>query len=222
MSIINKIRQYRLVSISLASYSFSPGVISSIVTIALLYTMVALGFWQLDRAEFKETLQQTIVERKNLPPAGIEELPSTIEDRRYLPLRFTAEYDPQHSFLLDNKILNGRVGYHVFTPAITINDRAILIARGFLEMGASRDTLPDIDVPEGAIVVQGLLDQQPSRTLVLAENVQQTNRWPVLLQYVDLDEIGEILGYEMYDMVLWLDQDNVGVFEYDLPVLNLN
>jgi len=43
-----------------------------------------------------------------------------------------------------------------------------------------------------------------------------------VLQYIDLDEIDQILGYQLYDMVLWLDQDQAGSLEYDLPVLNLN
>ncbi|MCK5394760.1 MAG: hypothetical protein KAJ32_02150, partial [Gammaproteobacteria bacterium] len=70
--------------------------------------------------------------------------------------------------------------------------------------------------------IQGLLDMTPSKALVLAENVQETSRWPIVLQYVDLSEINHLLGDELYDMVLWLNPDSAGSFEYDLPVLNLN
>jgi len=44
----------------------------------------------------------------------------------------------------------------------------------------------------------------------------------LVLKYVDLPELNKLLGYELYDMVLWLDQDEAGGFDYDLPVLNLN
>ena len=68
---------------------------------------------------------------------------------------------------------------------------------------------------------------EPSRGLILAENVQDTTQWPVVLQYVDLNEISALVGYQLYDMVLWLNEveavDNTaGSFDYDLPVLNLN
>lgn len=222
MSIIKAIRDYRLLSLRIASYHFNPGIVSSLVTAALLYIMMSLGFWQADRAEFKDTLQQKIVERKKLSPVDFEELPSSSESRRYHPLKFVGEFDAQHNFLLDNITLNRQVGYHVFTPVKIDESKAILVNRGFVPQGKTRDQLPEIDAPDGKIVLQGLLDLTPSKTLVLAENVQETDRWPVVLQYIDLKEINQLLGYELYDMVLWLDPDEAASFEYDLPVLNLN
>jgi surfeit locus 1 family protein len=222
MSNFNALRQFRLVSVNVASYHFNPGLFSTLITAALLYTMVSLGFWQLDRAEFKDTLQQKIVERKNLSPVDLTALPRSADDRRYYPLKFSGEYDAAHSFLLDNKVLHGDAGYHVFTPVKIDNNRTILVDRGFIKQGKSRDDLPIIKTPAGKIEFQGLLDLTPPRALLLAENVQETARWPVVLQYIDLREIEQILGYPLYDMVLWLDQDQSGSLEYDLPTLNLN
>ena len=184
--------------------------------------MISLGFWQLDRAEFKDTLQQKIVERKSLAPAGFDELPSTTDDRRFRPVKFIGEYDAEHTFLLDNKILNRRVGYHVITPVKIDGAKTVLVNRGFVLQGKSRDLLPEIESISGKIEFGGLLDLTPSRGLVLAENVHDTAKWPVVLQYVDLDETSQLLGYELYDMVLWLDKNTAGSLEYDLPVLNLN
>ncbi len=206
----------------IASYHFNPGAFSTFVTIALLYIMMSLAFWQMDRADFKDTLQQNIIERKKLSPVGIEELPAPIESRRYLPVNFMGEFDAQHSFLLDNITFEGSVGYHVFTPVKIDGSKTILVNRGFVSQGKTRDQLPEIDAPDGKITISGLLDFSPSRTLLLAENVQETSRWPVVLQYVDLNEISQLLGYELYDMVLWLDPDETASFEYDLPVFNLN
>lgn len=231
MNIIKEIRKYRLFSINIASYRFSPGIFSTLVTAAFLYTMMSLGFWQLDRADFKDTLQQKIEQRKNLSAVGLDDLPVSSDDRRYLPVIFNGTYDTKHNFLLDNKTFKGRVGYHVYTPFKVSESKAVLISRGFIELGKSRDVLPEIVSTGNIIELQGLLDLPPSRALLLAENVQQTERWPVVLQYIDLDEIGKILGYELYDMVIWLDENannatnedkKSGYYEYDLPVLNLN
>ncbi|VAW51723.1 Cytochrome oxidase biogenesis protein Surf1, facilitates heme A insertion [hydrothermal vent metagenome] len=222
MSIIAAVRQYRLISLRITSYQFNPGILSTVVTVAFLYIMMSLGFWQLDRAEFKDTLQQKITERKSLSTSGIDKLPQSTDERRYLPVKITGQYDFEHNFLLDNKTFNGRVGYHVFTPVKITGTRAVLISRGFINLGKSRDQLPVIETPESEINIQGILDLQPSRALVLAENVNQTEHWPLVLQYLDLEEVSQTLGYELYDMVLWLNEKEPGSFEYDLPVLNLN
>lgn len=222
MSFIKAIRHYRLLSLHIASYHFNPGIVSSLVTVALLYVMVSLGFWQADKADYKADLQLKLEQRKTLSPVNLRELPSLGESRRYLPVELAGEYDVQHSLLLDNITLNRQVGYHVFTPFIIDDDKTILVIRGFIAQGKTRDQLPDINTPVGKINLQGLLDNTPSKTLVLAENVQETSRWPVVLQYIDLEEIKQLLGYELYDMVLWLAPDEAGSFEYDLPVLNLN
>jgi cytochrome oxidase assembly protein ShyY1 len=184
--------------------------------------MISLGFWQMDRAEFKDTLQQNISARKKLSPTGLDALPASSEQRRYHPVTIFAEYDGIHSFLLDNITLNGQVGYHVYTPVITTDGRAILVNRGFIQQGTTRDQLPEISAPESNVEISGLLNLPPSRTMLLAENVQETSRWPVVLQYIDIAEISSLLGYPLYDMVLWLNPDMAGAFEYDLPVLNLN
>jgi len=222
VSIIAAVRQYRLISLRITSYQFNPGILSTVVTVAFLYIMMSLGFWQLDRAEFKDTLQQKITERKSLSTSGIDKLPQSTDERRYLPVKITGQYDFEHNFLLDNKTFNGRVGYHVFTPVKITGTRAVLISRGFINLGKSRDQLPVIETPESEINIQGILDLQPSRALVLAENVNQTEHWPLVLQYLDLEEVSQTLGYELYDMVLWLNEKEPGSFEYDLPVLNLN
>ncbi|MDT8282784.1 MAG: SURF1 family protein [Gammaproteobacteria bacterium] len=222
MSIFKAIRQYRLLSLRLAPYHFNPGIFSASVTVFFLYVMVSLGFWQLDRAEYKDTLQQKIEQRKNLSALNMDELPESKDDRRYLPITFSGEYDARHSFLLDNITLKGRVGYHVFTPVKSTDSRVILVYRGFVGIGESRQKLPDLKTPEGRVLIHGLLDLPPSRTILLAEDSQQTERWPVVLQYIDLAMISQLLGYPLYDMVLLLDQDSPGIFAYDIPVLNLN
>ena len=180
MSNFNAIRQRRLFSVKIASYRFSPGVLSSLLTVGLLYVMISLGFWQLDRAEFKDTLQQKIEERKILTPANFDDLPVTSDDRRFYPVKFIGEYDTSHTFLLDNKIFNGRVGYHVLTPVKIDGLKTVLVNRGFVRQEKTRDLLPEIESFDGKIELTGLLDLIPSRGLVLAENVHDTTRWPVV------------------------------------------
>lgn len=222
MNIIKKIRQHRLVSIRIPPYHFNPGIVSTLVTLALLYTMISLAFWQLDRVEFKDTLQQKITERKKLSKVDVIELPASRESRRYRPVKFIGEFDTKHNILLDNITFERQVGYHVFTPLKIDGFKTILVNRGFVPLGKTRAQLPLVEAPSGKMEITGLLDFSPSRTLLLAENSQETSRWPVVLQYIELSEINPLIDDELYDMILWLDSDKAGAFDYDLPVLNLN
>jgi len=184
--------------------------------------MLSMGKWQADKAEYKEDLRSKIMARKNLPVIGIQELPATQDERLFLPVRIDGRYDTQHTFLLDNKILDGRVGYDVYTPLKMPDGRAILINRGFLPLGATRQDLPQIETPGELLTVRGLLDKTPSRTIVLADNVNQVSSWPAVLQYIDVEEITVMLGYPVFNMVLWLDKDENHGFTRTLPVLSLD
>lgn len=222
MKIPGLLREYRLLSVHVAGYHFNPGLLSTLLTIIMLYILVSLGFWQLDRAHFKDTLQQNIEQRKSLAAVSLDTLSGPRDERRYHSVHVKGSYDPSHSFLLDNRTFEGRVGYHVLTPLITDDGRAILINRGFIDQGHRRDEYPDLSVTDAEVTISGLLDIEPPRGLVLTEYQHVADHWPVVLQHLDIEELSGMLGYQLYDMVLWLDKDKIGSFTYDLPVLNLN
>lgn len=230
MSIIKAVRDYRLISIRLAAYHFNPGLVSTIVTLALLYLMISLGFWQLDRAEFRDSLQQSILERKTFPPATLDTLPVSQEERRYLPVRLSGYYDTERSFLLDNRIHAGRAGYHLYTPLLLEDGSAVLVNRGYVALGPDRNVLPETSVLDetGAIAtpakitITGLLDLEPSQAIRLSEYEHDTDSWPVVLEHIDLEEVAGITGMRFCDMILWLDEGGTGALVYDMPALNLN
>jgi surfeit locus 1 family protein len=216
------IRNIRLFQITLGQYVFSPGLIASLVTFPLLYLMFSLGQWQLSRAEYKENLQQKIVERTEFPAVNMLGLPVSNEDRIYRKVKLTGSFDQRHSFLLDNQVVNGKVGYDVYTPYDAGSGQVMLVNRGFVELGRTRQRLPEIDTPAGNVAISGLMDKLPPKTLVLADNVNPGGQWPVVLQYVDQKELESMLGYPLLGMILRMDAGQSGVYEYHLPVLNLH
>jgi surfeit locus 1 family protein len=221
-SILKYLFRARLVSLNIGGYRFSPGIVLSITTVALMYLMVSLGQWQADRAEYKDNLRNKIVARKDLPVISMQELPATESERLFLPVRIDGHYDTQHHFLLDNKILNGRVGYDVYSPLKMPGGQAILVNRGFLPQGKTRQDVPSFETPDKPLNVKGLLDKIPSKTIVLADNVNQVRSWPVVLQYIDVEEVEEMLGYPVFNMMLWLDKEENHGFTRTLPALALD
>lgn len=62
-----------------------------------------------------------------------------------LPVRLVGHYDSSQTFLLDNRVMNGRVGFWVLKPFDDTNlGEYVLVNRGFVPMGRTRHDMPDI------------------------------------------------------------------------------
>jgi surfeit locus 1 family protein len=60
----------------------------------------------------------------------------------------------EHTVFLDNKLRRGRVGYEVVTP-LRLNGTHVLVNRGWVAAGRTRDELPKVPVPSGNAKVEG-------------------------------------------------------------------
>jgi len=67
------------------------------------------------------------------------------------------EFLPRFTVLLDNKLHQGRAGYHVVQPLrLAGGDRHLLVNRGWIAARERRDLLPEIRTPAGTVALQGL------------------------------------------------------------------
>lgn len=212
----------RLFSLNVGAYTFSPGVFVTLLTIALVTLTYSLGQWQLSRAQYKDNLQQKIAERQYMAAISYKQLPYEESERVFQPVRFEGHYDSEHSILLDNRIVDRVVGYEVFTPFTMDNDVTILINRGFIPLGKSRQVLPEFETPENKVVIKGLMEKTPSKVLVLSENPHQNIQWPAVMQYIDIGELETKLNIRLMSMVVRLAENEPGGLEYHQPVVNLN
>ena len=74
----------------------------------------------------------------------------------------------QHTVLLDNRLRQGRPGYEVLTPLALEDGRAhVLVNRGWIAAGASRDTPPAVPAPAGPLAIEGVV-KAPQRVMDLA------------------------------------------------------
>jgi len=212
----------RLFSLDVGAYTFSPGVFVTLLTIALVTLTYSLGQWQLSRAKYKDNLQQKIAERQNKQTVSYKQLPYEQSEREYLPVRFEGRYDTEHSILLDNRIVDSVVGYEVFTPFEMANDITVVINRGFVPLGKSRQVLPEFETPENKVVIEGLMEKTPSKALILSKNLHQSNQWPAVMQYIDIAELETKLNTSLMKMIVRLAENEAGGLKYHQPVVNLN
>ena len=97
---------------------------------------IALGNWQLRRAEEK---------RVALPRVSVE-----------------GEFQPRYTVYLDNKVMNGRIGYEVITPLLLTSGAYVLVNRGWIAAGKTREALPEVRTPAGEVRIEGIaLDKLP-------------------------------------------------------------
>ncbi|MFJ2301894.1 SURF1 family protein [Streptomyces sp. NPDC087787] len=183
-------------------------VILTILAIALIPTMIRLGFWQLHRHEHKVALNKVIAESLAARPVPAESLTSPGATVKHADLyhRVTAK---GHFDTADEEVVrrrtndNGDIGYHVLTPFVLDDGRVLLVNRGWVPTDASQTEFPKIPAPpRGEITVTGRLmpDETtaasgikdvkglPDRQVMLISSTQQAERLgkQVLGGYVQL------------------------------------
>jgi surfeit locus 1 family protein len=127
-----------------------------------------LGFWQLDRASQKQVMQRALDERSILPALRPGELASdeaTAAAQHYRAVRLQGRWLGERTVYLENRPMNGRVGFIVITPlALDAGAGNVIVQRGWAARDPTERTrLPDIPTPSGVVGVEGSVASAPSR-----------------------------------------------------------
>jgi surfeit locus 1 family protein len=117
----------------------------TLFSLFFLGVFLRLGFWQIERADEKEFLIERQQAATNEPPAS---LVSVVDSRGAADgerVSGFGRYDVQDIYLLDNRVLEGKVGFEVLHPFLDEASQTwFLVNRGFVPMGRTRDDAPDI------------------------------------------------------------------------------
>lgn len=196
----------------IGSFEFKPALWPSIAALIIVPLFCGLGVWQLGRAADKEQRLQAYAQSEQFGPANIglsEVFDATAGYRR---VRLTGHYDAEHAFLLDNQIRDGRAGYHVFTPLLLTDHRAILVNRGWIPQGATRRDLPVMPTPFGEVSITGVLSPEPGYGMLLGKDIESDKRWPRVVQAIILPRLQQELPVELAPQILLLDPAEEGGF----------
>lgn len=174
----------------LANYTFDWKL--SVFTLLLFPIMVNLGFWQLDREQEKIELQK-IYNVRQAAPAEELDLLDWQGDLQYISVAMNGEFDNEHSFLLDNKINAGRVGFEIITPFITETGSLVFVNRGWLPQGKYRADFPFIEAVDGKVNVTASVYVPLGKQVVLGED-EKAASWPRLIQSLEPERLNELLG----------------------------
>lgn len=140
-----------------------------IITFAALSALaatVSLGQWQLRRADEKLALQAAIDAQAGKPAldAAALEKSANLQALVHQPVLLRGTWDAQHTVYLDNRQMQGRVGFFVMTPLVLPGGAAIVVQRGWVARDfQNRMHLLNVQTPTGVVEVHGRMALPPSK-----------------------------------------------------------
>jgi surfeit locus 1 family protein len=179
----------------------SPGVVMfsktwfGILLVTLLVSGITarLGFWQLGRAQTKETLNAITEARKSDPALRNEDWTAQPVPDAWLQRRVELEgqWLAQYTVYLDNRTMKSQTGFYVLTPFQLANGPVLLVPRGWVARDRARsDVLPPLQTPQGKLSLQGKVVHSPSKLMELGASAQTQQGFNVIRQNIDIEEFG--------------------------------
>lgn len=181
----------------------------TLATAVLVPMFVGLGFWQLDRAGQKTDLQAEYDARLRGPVVAVGASLQPAEELRFYKVVAKGRYDTAHQILIDNRVHQGRVGYHVITPLkIEASDTRVLVNRGWIALGRDREHLPAIDTPVGAQEITGVAVVPVEHVFTLGKPAAASGAWETVWQNIDMQRFRASVTYPVQPVVVLLDPNS--------------
>jgi cytochrome oxidase assembly protein ShyY1 len=123
----------------------------------LAVAFVSAGLWQLRRNE--ETKDELAEARRAFaePAPAIADVDLDTGASANTRVTVTGTFDAHHVALLRNRSRDGDLGYAVLTPLRLDSGEAVIVDRGWVSFDRVAGGLGDTAVPEGTVVVRGVL-----------------------------------------------------------------
>jgi len=202
---------------------FKPRWWAVVLTAGGMSVFVALGLWQLERAVFKESIENRFQQRLTEPYRAIapDDLAKVDPvDIEYRKLLLQGGYDNSRNLLIDNQVHRGQAGYHVLTPLqLEDSDWIVLVNRGWAPWGQSRDAPPAVSVPVSAGDVAGIA-YFPGESAFQMGAGALSEAWPrpvqyQLIPYVDIDALQASFEGRLLPWMLWLSPEQQDYYVRD-------
>ncbi|HSJ79718.1 MAG TPA: SURF1 family protein [Thiobacillus sp.] len=203
-----------LVKLRVGSWAFSPTLWPTLAALFFFGLTLWLGNWQTERAETKRALQAHYDAAERDAPIHVGSALLERDSVLYRKLEVEGVFDDAHTILLDNRVLDGVVGYHVLTPLrVSGSPFAILVNRGWVAAGRTRDQVPMPPTPAGVVRLEGLAVDPHTRYLELASTTPQGRVW----QNLDFSRYAAITGLNLQPVLLLQTSSQADDLHRDWP-----
>jgi surfeit locus 1 family protein len=193
----------------IAGRKFRPALWSILLTLGGVGLFVVLAMWQLDRAEYKSAIVEKHKQQLAQPAQNFDAR-DDLADVEFRRLIVRGEYDLEHSFYVDNKLHRGVAGYLVLTPfKLEGSEQIILIDRGWVAIGESRQTLPGLRPAKIESPVVGVASF-PDGSGFRMGDLSLSGQWPLVIPYIDIEALQAQFSPQLLPLVLRLAPDQPG------------
>ncbi|MCF7453963.1 SURF1 family protein [Vibrio sp. A1-1] len=189
------------------------------LTVVVFSLLVKLGFWQLERGQEKQALEQAILARAD---SAYQTLGEVLEENDWregsiLGKKVEANVVPQAFpvILLDNQTHQGNVGYLAF-QIVSMSDESgtyALLELGFVEGIADRSILPTVTTLEVSTFISGRMYRKSANPL--SSELMPEVGDAIRVQNLNIVQLNQLLNIELMPAVL--QPDNLKNWPYDFP-----
>ena len=137
----------------IGNWCFCPRLITSLLALVFFSLFISLGFWQLDRADYKRTLYSDFENRQSGQAIDLNHDNTKLSDKEekiWRHVNAAGEFLVQYQILLDKQVELGQAGYYIYNPfKLKQSEHVVLVNRGWLSAGNDRTVSPEIIMTNG-------------------------------------------------------------------------
>ena len=191
--------------------------VAALVTVCLISLGIALGIWQLHRAQYKENIAAALEKMQNDPPLIAGQKNWTLKEAEHHPMIAKGQYLANQGIWLENRPHPlGRdpntgitVGFYLLMPLMLNQpDHTIIwVNRGWVPRSFSDMTkVPDITTPSSEVVIHGTIFDNAGKSFQLAREVKNVaSDGRPIQENLDLVALGQRTGRMPLPFVLRQD-----------------
>ncbi len=172
-------------------------------TLVVLFGLVNLSLWQLDRGKQKEQRLSRIEHLNQTSPLSLTTLMSLAktENLNDYHVKVNGVFDEKSIFLLDNQVDKGVLGYRVL-QLIKTSQHAFLVNLGWIKGSINRNELPSIMPLTGHHNFTGHV-RLVDTGIMLAEQDFSNINWPLRVQQIELNKFSTLLNQPLLPFVIY-------------------
>lgn len=152
---------------------FHKKIVIHIMAAAMFAALVALGLWQMQRLEWKETLLAKVEARMAMDPERIIDKIDAPQDWEYRRVSLYGKYVNHHPLLIQPRTHKGQNGYHVIMPFDIYKGGIVFVNRGWVPQDYP---IKKLNVPSLRRTVEGVV-QIPAKGRFTPENDPDKDYW---------------------------------------------
>ena len=181
-------------------YRFKFRLWPTVMTVPILIFLILLGNWQVERLDWKLGLIEQIETRAFMDPIDLPFNTSNLDDMEYLSVSVKGHFNNDQEMTFYSVGPNGAAGYDLYTPFTTVDDKLIIVNRGWVpERMKNQEGRPETLI-DGEQIITGLLRKPSTKLWYGPENEPENNNW----YYGDIDGMAKAHNLNaVYPMYLY-------------------